>query len=208
MPACEDRASILCARLIRGTRSRLKALTFCFASALTASALVAGCRKLINTAPVLRRPTSSGVGGCTLSTASLPRAVAASVTLAPTSMYAASLKKAEVPAPASIETCRPALTSPRAASGTSATRPSPARLSFGTPTFIMPPGSYVRSGLVSVEQRAGRRHLAGEFSDVEVHALAGEEPVADGGEDHDAIAKLPPTRLDSEEQPLHAAAGL
>src|SRR6267378_1576168 len=121
--------------------------------------------------------------------------------LAPTSMYAASLKKAEVPAPASIETCRPALTSPRAASGTSATRRSPARLSFGTPTFIMPAGLY---GL-SVEQRAGRRHLAGEFGDVEVHSLAGEQPVADGEEDHDAIAKLPATRLDAEERPIHPA---
>src|SRR2546430_13251250 len=205
MPACDERASILCARLIRGTRSRLKALTFCFASALTASALAAGCRKLISTAPALRRPTSSGVGGCTLSTASLPRAVAASVTLAPTSMYAASLKKAEVPAPASIETCRPALTSPRAASGTSATRRSPARLSFGTPIFIMPAGLYGLSGLVSVEQRAGRRHLAGEFGHVEVHSLAGEQPVADGEEDHDAIAKLAATRLDSEERPIHPA---
>src|SRR5216684_2693786 len=33
MPACEESASMLCARLMRGTRSRLNALTFRFAQA-------------------------------------------------------------------------------------------------------------------------------------------------------------------------------
>src|SRR5438128_1045007 len=69
MPACEESASILCARLIRGTRSRLKALTLRFASAPIASALVAGWRKLISTLLSRSRATSSGVGGWTWSTA-------------------------------------------------------------------------------------------------------------------------------------------
>ena len=77
---------MLCARLMRGTRSRLKALTFRLASPPITSALVAGCRKLIRTLPSRSRPTSSGVGGWTLRTASAAKAVAASVTLAPASM--------------------------------------------------------------------------------------------------------------------------
>ena len=43
---------------------------------------------------------------------------------------------------------------------------------------------------MSVEQRPGGWDLASEFGDVEVDALAGEQPVADGEEDDDAIAEL------------------
>ena len=61
---------MLWARLMRGTSSRLKAVTFCAASALTTSACADGWRKLIRMAPLFSAPISSWLGGCTLSTAS------------------------------------------------------------------------------------------------------------------------------------------
>ena len=92
---------MLWARLIRGTSSRLKAVTLWRASALTTSPFQAGWRKLIRTAPACIRPTSSRVGGWTFSRA-LPSvyAVAASGTsLAPAFSYASSGKNAGRPAP-------------------------------------------------------------------------------------------------------------
>jgi isocitrate dehydrogenase (NAD+) len=61
---------------------------------------------------------------------------------------------------------------------------------------------------VSVEQRRGGWDLASEFSEVEVDALAGEQPVADGEEDDDAIAELVAAGLDPEEWPIHPAIDL
>jgi hypothetical protein len=68
--AWDDSASIDCAREMRGTSSRLNAVTPRFARARTMSAWVAGCKKLISTAPLLMRLTSPIVGASTLSTAS------------------------------------------------------------------------------------------------------------------------------------------
>ena len=61
---------------------------------------------------------------------------------------------------------------------------------------------------MSVEQRPGGWDLASEFGDVEVDALAGEQPVADGEEDDDAIAELVAAGLDPEEWPIHPAVDL
>ncbi len=59
-----------CARLMRGSSSRLNAVIPCAANDLTVSAWVAGWRKLINTAPFFRREISLSRGACTFSTAS------------------------------------------------------------------------------------------------------------------------------------------
>jgi len=72
----------------------------------------------------------------------------------------------------------------------------------------VPAGLYGLSGSVSVEQRPGGWDLASEFADVEVDALAGEQPVADGEEDDDAIAELVAAGLDPEEWPIHPAVDL
>src|SRR6184192_2298622 len=92
-----------------------------------------------------------------------------------------------------------AFTRPRAVSGTMATRRSPARVSFGTPTFIRPaiPGARPRG-----------RDLARELRKIEINPFAGEAPVPDRKEDDDAIAELMPARLDAEEWALHAAEDL
>src|SRR5206468_6229913 len=55
--------------------------------------------------------------------------------VAPAAVYASSLAAASTPAPASIVTSCSAPTSRRTTSGTSATRRSPAAVSFGTPIF-------------------------------------------------------------------------
>jgi len=79
-------AALECHYGVPMTQGVLNTLNTRLDAATIASALVAGCKKLISTAPSRSRPTSSRVGGCTLRTASLPKAVAASVTLAPASM--------------------------------------------------------------------------------------------------------------------------
>src|SRR5205823_13895310 len=68
--ACEERASIDCAREMRGTISSEKAVTPCAARALTAAALAAGCRKPTETAPLRMALTSASEGGCTRRTTS------------------------------------------------------------------------------------------------------------------------------------------
>ncbi len=70
MFACDERASIFWARLIRGTVSIAKALTLRSASFLVTSALVSGSRNPISTVPSFIRSTSEGSGLRTLKTTS------------------------------------------------------------------------------------------------------------------------------------------
>ena len=62
MLACEDSASIDCARLIRGTASSAKLVAPVAAIALTPSPLVSGPRKPISTLSEPSRPVSSAFG--------------------------------------------------------------------------------------------------------------------------------------------------
>ena len=68
--ACEDSASIDCARVMRGIASMAKLVTPALASARTPSALVSGWRWAISTWPCLSFPISSLLGGATLATTS------------------------------------------------------------------------------------------------------------------------------------------
>src|SRR5713226_7669129 len=122
---------------MRGTSSRLKAVTPRLASARTMSPWVAGCRKLITTAPFLMRSTSAIEGACTLMTASAsPNSVdALFAILAPVFSYASSGMYAAKPAPDSTLTSRAAAPSLVTVSGTSATRRSSGAVSLGVPTF-------------------------------------------------------------------------
>jgi len=72
MLAIDDSASIFCARVIRGTWSMAIAVAPRAARRSMSAAFFPGHRKLISTAPALRRSASSGLGGCTLSSTSAP----------------------------------------------------------------------------------------------------------------------------------------
>src|SRR5215211_524603 len=123
-----------CARLIRGIASMAKLVTPASASALTVSALVSGWRKPTRTEPCPRRPISSELGGPTLAITSPEKP---SPIVAPVSVYSASGWWAVSPAPDSTTTSwPPGCTRRWATSGTSATRCSPAELSFGTEIFM------------------------------------------------------------------------
>ena len=135
--ACDERASIDWARDMRGSSSRLKAVTPRLASALTMSPWVEGCRKLISTAPSRSSSTSVRIGACTLSTASASfmRSAAWVITFTPTASNASSGMKAPAPAPASTATSSRAAISLVAVSGTRATRRSSCVSSLGVATF-------------------------------------------------------------------------
>jgi hypothetical protein len=62
---------MLCARLMRGTSSSENAVTPRAARASTTAPCVAGCRKLIVTAPSRSKATSSIAGACTASRTSV-----------------------------------------------------------------------------------------------------------------------------------------
>ena len=68
--ACEDSASIDCARVMRGMASIAKLVTPRSASARTVSAAVSGWRKPTSTEPSASRPISSALGGATFTTTS------------------------------------------------------------------------------------------------------------------------------------------
>ena len=100
--ACDDSASIDCARVIRGMDSIANATTPWAASRSIPAWSVSGCRKPIRTAPVRSFPASSTVGFCTLTTTSASHALSA--TVAPASVYASSSNDAALPAPRSTST--------------------------------------------------------------------------------------------------------
>src|SRR5205807_3875227 len=139
--ACEDSTSMDCARVMRGNSARLNAVTFCAASAATASRAADGWNTATSAVPSRNSRTSAEDGGCTLRTTSLcpNRSAAAGTTVAPAAWYAASPNDAASPAPRSTRTARPDFASLPATSGINATRRSSAAVSFGTPIFILVP---------------------------------------------------------------------
>ena len=74
MFACDESASIDCARLIRGIDSIAKAVTPADSSAWAISGSVSGWRKPMKACPSRRRPISSLEGGATLTTTSADQA--------------------------------------------------------------------------------------------------------------------------------------
>src|ERR1700722_11662277 len=132
--AWDERASMDCARLILGTRSRLYAVTPRLARTSTTSGCAAGCKKLTRLTPSGSSSASSTVGGCTRATtcASAMSDAASPTTVAPFSAYDSSLKEAAVPAPAWIDVSTPVADRRVTTSGTVATRLSPGRDSDGT----------------------------------------------------------------------------
>ncbi len=86
--ACELNASMPWARLIRGSRSKLKTVAFLAASARTASSACATPKKLSSAAPSGRPATSAALGGLTRTTSPAPESVAAAsgATVAPASL--------------------------------------------------------------------------------------------------------------------------
>src|SRR5581483_6912010 len=131
--ACEDSASIGCARVMRGTDSRANASTPADLSRATPSASVSGDRNATSAWPLRSRDVSFAVGDATFTIASASHG---SPTVAPASRYASSANPAATPAPASTTTSTPS-PSRDTVSGTRATRRSPAAVSFGTPTRIV-----------------------------------------------------------------------
>ena len=90
----------------------------------------------MSTVPGASSATSSAVGLPTRTTASAPaRSSLRATTSAPAASYSASGKPACAPAPCSTPIAKPAPTSRPTESGTSATRRSPAAVSFGTATL-------------------------------------------------------------------------
>ena len=67
---CDDNASMLCAREMRGNRSSDMALTLRVANVASNSCSAAGCRKLRTSAPSRRSLASSTGSGCTARTTS------------------------------------------------------------------------------------------------------------------------------------------
>ncbi len=133
----EESTSIDCARLIRGSWSRLNEVTFRPTIFFTPSGSARGKRNPINTAPSRissaswRPPTSRGIW--ILSTRSAPPHSAAEspTTSAPAFVYRSSGYPAATPARCSTRTVMPLPTSRFAMSGTSATRCSPSNVSLG-----------------------------------------------------------------------------
>ena len=129
--ACEDSASIDCAREIRGIASIANAVAPVCASAALPGPFVSGARKPTSTDSAPSRADSSGAGGATFATTSADQAPSPS--LAPAASNRASGIPAASPAPGSTTTSCPWPASLRTTSGTSATRRSPSAVSLGTP---------------------------------------------------------------------------
>ncbi len=78
---------MLCARLMRGNRSKLKTVAFLVTSARRASSACATPKKLRSAAPSGRPATSGALGGLTRTTSPEPESVdaASAATVAPAS---------------------------------------------------------------------------------------------------------------------------
>src|SRR6185312_10234538 len=122
MAACEDKASIDCAREMRGTSSIAKLVIRRSFRAFTSSRRAYGCRKPISTLPGCSAAIRSSESGCTVSStcdcASTPPAESAQST----PRYAASGNWALAPAPRSSSSRAPLWASFSATSGTKLTR--------------------------------------------------------------------------------------
>ncbi len=151
MEAWDERASIVWARVTRGTSSMANEVTLPAASSRTMSRLRCGARKPISTAPGFSPSAScpgnpsKTPGGVTLSTTSAVSQAPATpvgstgsgINRAPAASKAASENREPSPAPRSTVTSSPSLIIRFTVSGVAATRVSFGRLSRGTKTFTM-----------------------------------------------------------------------
>src|SRR5947207_2263733 len=178
MFAIDERASSFCAREMRGTLSMASTVAFFSASACISSGFCAGQMKLTKVVPSRISATSAVLGARTLKTMSAPSQTrAASVMSAPAVRYASSGKFAASPAPDSIATLNPSLTSFSTTSGTVATRFSPAAVSRGTPmSCAIRPGILLDECAVEAERQADLGLRAGD----EVHACRVEDEERSG----------------------------
>ena len=136
--AWELSASIGCARdRVRGSPSRLTAVTPCAARSRASSGLVS-VDSIPNTAcPARSLGTAFGPGRVTVRMTSASAYSSAAVTMAaPASAYVLSGNQAASPAPLSTSTSAPAAISFGTVSGTRATRRSPGAFSLTTATFM------------------------------------------------------------------------
>ena len=131
--ACEESASIGCARVMRGIASIESAVTRRRASSRTRAWFVSGCRNAMSTAPSRIRPSSSSEGLATLRTRSQEKA---SPMVAPASVYMRSGKLDASPAPRSTMRSFPLFVRRPTVSGTRATRRSPGMVSRTTPILM------------------------------------------------------------------------
>ena len=154
--ACDESASIDCARVIRGTASIANATTPWACRRAMPSGSVSGSRKPISTMPGRSAATSSAPGLPTRTTASAPvRRLARSTRTMPASSYCPSGYPASTPAPRSTAMSNPDPASLAAASGINATRFSPGADSRGTHTRIC---TNLREGFCA---RAGNQYARG-----------------------------------------------
>src|SRR5688572_26208031 len=124
------------ARVVRGIDSIANAMTPRAASLSIPSGSLSGARNPIRTVPGSSSATSSAVGRPTRTTAPAPAiASACETSSAPAAAYSASANPAARPASRSTAKLKPDEASFATASGTSATRRSPAPVSFGTATL-------------------------------------------------------------------------
>src|SRR5450759_1035280 len=168
MFACDERTSIAWARdRVRGIASRLIAVTPRSASCCMRPGSMSGVSSPTSAWPERSFAASASVGFWTFTTQSAWAYTSSAETIvAPASSYAVSGNAAAVPAPRSTRISIPAASSLARASGTSATRRSPGRVSLGTPTFMWAPG--VRgmayripcssTGRERVDDDSGRHH--------------------------------------------------
>src|SRR5664279_5893953 len=170
MFACEERTSIAWAlERVRGIASRLIAVTPRSASCCMSPGSMSGVSSPTSAWPERNRAVSAGEGFWTLTMQSAWAYTPSVETIvAPASTYAASGKAAAVPASCSTRISSPAALSLARASGTSATRRSPGRVSLGTPTFMWAPGGRglatgyrARAHAASVPSRRPRRPVVG-----------------------------------------------
>src|SRR5699024_768287 len=126
--ACDDNASIDCARDIRGTNSNANAVTPASRNRATSDSDSPTGKNETVTDPDDNSPTRSTDNGCTEHTTDAPPApppAPAATTSAPAPSYSASTNPAPSPAPGSTTTSCPAATNFDTASGANATRDSP-----------------------------------------------------------------------------------
>ena len=126
------RASIDCAREMRGTSSRESAVTPALAAASIESTDVVGERNEIVRAPFFSDFICSGERAVTDATTSASEITLPLFTVAPAAVYSTSVNPEATPAPVSITTSKPALVNLEIMSGTSATRASPGLISLAT----------------------------------------------------------------------------
>ena len=142
------RASIDCAREMRGTSSSPNDVMPASRSARTVASSVEGEVRPIVTAPRRSRAGVAGSSGRTCSSTSRSPRPSGSTIVAPACSYAASACPDASPAPCSTSTSNPRSASWRTVSGVTATRRSPVLRSLAMPTLTGAPLTRECSGAV------------------------------------------------------------